>query len=398
MNINSLSRSCDRTKEIMAKGARLRLENKKFYKNSTGYGSFLLFLFGLTYDDGTYVKGLSLYWCRFLRIFIPSIYIMRAVVLTRRKLSEYHDLSDVIRFHSVWQIVSCLILYTNFLFKQKMMTKLSKNFKIFMPKTFDDKYLWYIPFLCLFFGQLLIDFFVWSYLKYIDSSFETDNERTLDPLFKYLPREGLIFAVIQNFRVIFFLIHSQSWIFATYLIYIVHVWRFHHVNMFFFDYHVHGIGVRKLRELWQRIQDVRRLDQRLLELLPFLWTVNVFVKSFVNAVGSRINANQKNKETDVLLQYIIMFKDIFMILVVIFLIEWINEKSRKSLSKLKRRVLASGISNPEVELLMQEVSSSVEFIATGWSLFVLNKSFILSFLSGLISFSVLFMQLVSSGK
>lgn len=85
-----------------------------------------------------------------------------------------------------------------------------------------------------------------------------------------------------------------------------------------------------------------------------------------------------------------------MILIVIFSIEWVNNKAKLRLVKLKKVILKSRISDPEVELLLQEVSYSVEFVATGWSFFTLNKRFILSFLSALISFSVLFVQLIDS--
>ena len=182
----------------------LKLEEKKFYKNSVGYGTFTLILFGLTYDDGSRVKGLLLYWSRILRVLIPCFYVIRIVLMTKAKLEKCHNLSDIVQFHGVWQIVACLIIYINFLVKHKLMVKLGKVFRYHMPAKFDDQYLWYIPFLCVFFGQLIIDFSVWSYLKSIDSSFGSDEEKIFTSFFQFLPREGILFGITQSLRILLF--------------------------------------------------------------------------------------------------------------------------------------------------------------------------------------------------
>lgn len=124
--------------------------------------------------------------------------------------------------------------------------------------------------------------------------------------FEIIPRKGIWYIVIEVVRTLLRFIYTHGWIFTTYLIYIVHVIRFHQVNEFFFDHYVHEFSARKLRLVWLNLQKMRGIDQQLLGILPYVWTTNVFFKSFVNAVGSRVNPHSSDSSVDFLLQYMII--------------------------------------------------------------------------------------------
>ena len=139
--------------------------------------------------------------------------------------------------------------------------------------------------------------------------------------------------------------------------------------------------------------EIRLRDQEILNLLPFIWTTNIFFKSFANAVGVRYQKENLDSEIDIILQYYMVGKYLTKILIFIFFIEWVNKEARNLLLKLRKSINKMPVSDPDIEVLLTEIESNIDFVATGWSLFTLNKGFILSFLSALISFSVLFVQL-----
>jgi len=139
--------------------------------------------------------------------------------------------------------------------------------------------------------------------------------------------------------------------------------------------------------------EIRLRDQEILNLLPFIWTTNIFFKSFANAVGVRYQKENLDSEIDIILQYYMVGKYLTKILIFIFFIEWVNKEARNLLLKLRKSINKMPVSDPDIEVLLTEIESNIDFVATGWYLFTLNKGFILSFLSALISFSVLFVQL-----
>lgn len=368
------------------KSRRPKQATSKLTHNARIYKNFLMIIYGLNHHGKeTHVCGKV--WSYFIQLNMVVLLLFKIGVMTHHCVKKWDSIVDLIDFHVVWQTISCLILYLNFVVYGKTMAKMSTKFRNYVPLGYDEPHLWSIPFVMVYVAQLLVDFVVLKYLEVIHSSFKDQEE------FFFMPHNHFLEIIRTFIR----LMYTNAWTFTTYLIYIVHIYRFHDVNRIFFDYMIHEFSAQQLRVKWFHVQQTRLLDQNILSLLPFIWTMNVFFRSFVNAVGSKVRRGVNSNPIDLILQYVIMSKDVTMILIVIFFIDWVNHQARLRLDKLKGKVLMMSLKNSnEVEHLLQEMSDSVEFVATGWSMFTLNKTFILSFLSALISFSVLFMQLTAN--
>ena len=85
------------------------------------------------------------------------------------------------------------------------------------------------------------------------------------------------------------------------------------------------------------------------------------------------------------------------ILVMPFLVSWIDKNMRSRFTSLQKRVIIIyARHDPEFEVLMDEIRSNLDFGLTGYGMFRLEKELVLPFLSSIVSFSVLFMQLTNS--
>jgi hypothetical protein len=268
------------------------------------------------------------------------------------------------------------------------MQNLARVFEQRKPPAFKDSFPWANLILVFFVIQTILDSVIMWVVRRTNSTLWRQTS------FEHVFPGNDLWLFLEGTRSVFRVIYTTGWIFTTYAIYLVHVYRFHQVTMFFFDYYTKFCGIRQLRIQWWRIHEVRERDQQLLSIVPFIWTSNIFFKSFANAIGAKIRTELLDNDMDLILQYTVVAKDIFMILTVIFSIEWINRQARLRLKKFRSAIMHMPVSSPEFEILLNEVTNSIDFIATGWSMFTLNKGFILSFLSALISFSILFMNLV----
>ena len=370
------------------------LGKRTIVKNALIFNRFLLIFFGLSYLPLN--NFCSRFWCLWVQFSLIVSHLLRIIFLVIQKIQAWKGVESFVDLQLVWYSATCLILYMNFIVHRRKMMKLAAKFRRFTPSDFDEPCLWSVYLIVVYFAALLIDFGMLIIQYFTQTNFFNQQDTPL----LYLPKNHILrrpeyFFPLEMTRTYFRLTMTSGWVFMTFLIYIVHVYRFHLVNKMFFTHFVHRYSAQKLRICWWKIEKVRVLDQKILSLLPFVWTANAFFKSFVIAVGSKVHPGKVVSFFDIILQYVIMGKDVVMLLIVICLIEWVNQYARRNLSKLKGIVLKMNCREKEVEKLMQEISSSVEFIATGSSLFTLNKSFILSFLSALITFSVLFMQLIS---
>ena len=370
------------------------LGKRTIIKNGLIFNRFLLLFYGLSYFP--LQNCCSRFWCLWVQFCLIVSHSSKIIFLAIQRIREWKGIESIIDFQLVWYSTTCLILYVNFIVHRREMIKLAARFRRFTPSDFDEPCLWSVYMIVLYFAALLIDFGMLIIQYFIQTNF-WDQE---DTILLYLPENHVLrrpeyFLPIEMVRIYCSLTATTGWIFMTFLVYIVHVYRFHVANKIFFTRYVHLYSAHELRIHWWRIEKVRDLDQKILSLLPFVWTANAFFRSFVIAVGSKVHPGKVVSVFDIILQYVIMGKDVVMLLIVICLIEWVNQCARRNLSRLKGIILKRNCREREVEKLMQEISSSVEFVATGSSLFTLNKSFILSFLSALISFSVLFMQLIS---
>lgn len=169
------------------------------------------------------------------------------------------------------------------------------------------------------------------------------------------------------------------------------------LNEIFFDHYVKEgkESVRSLRILWHEMRGIKDRFTNSSSLIPLLWMGNIFFKSFSNGVAIRYNVmNGSSTSTfSLILNYWYLVEEIFHVLVIILYIDRVNGKAQVELLQFRRECLERERSQ-EVELLYQDLKESILIQVTGWSMFTLNKEFVLSFISALISFSILFIQLV----
>lgn len=167
------------------------------------------------------------------------------------------------------------------------------------------------------------------------------------------------------------------------------------LNDIFFDHYVkeRSESVRSLRILWHQIREIKHRFTNASSLIPLLWMGNIFFKSFSNGVAIRYNVITGSNTFTFILNYWYLAEEIFHVLLIILYTDRVNAKAQDHLLEFRRECLQRE-RNQELELLYRDIKESILIEITGWSMFTLNKEFVLSFISALISFSILFIQLV----
>lgn len=146
----------------------------------------------------------------------------------------------------------------------------------------------------------------------------------------------------------------------------------------------------KMRILWRKIVEISFEFEQLFNLFPLIWFINIFCKSTAYLIGAR-KGNQAESMGFLIRCYFFLIEAIFPSLVILIL-DGMNVKLERLLNRITKRKLKSSNESISSELI-EQVSDGLEMRFTGWSMFPLRKTFLLGFLSSLISFSVLFMQL-----
>ena len=142
---------------------------------------------------------------------------------------------------------------------------------------------------------------------------------------------------------------------------------------------------------WSQLKTATSTFEDLFSIYPLLWFSNLFVKSCVFLVKLKSMSFEIN--AIILVSYGWFASECVLSSLVLFTIDRVNKSTRMMYDNFKRQNMSRLLVNPKFDRLSVEINDSLSLNLTAWSLFDLNKKFMLSFISSLVSFSVLFMQL-----
>ena len=84
------------------------------------------------------------------------------------------------------------------------------------------------------------------------------------------------------------------------------------------------------------------------------------------------------------------------IIAIPFFISRIQTTPDHHFDTIEMGVIRSPETNPELASLMDAIKSNLDLNLTGWGMFKINKELVVAFISSVITFSVLFMQLTQA--
>ena len=181
-------------------------------------------------------------------------------------------------------------------------------------------------------------------------------------------------------------------------IYNISLVSFVHVHQVFFDHFDHFCESRTksniiaLRLEWRYILRLRSQFDDLFSLIPFITYMELFFKASLYL----INTEQTNFEfTFTVVMYWWWFvAQVILTSMNIVSIDYVNHKMVTLFDAFVIQCIRSR--NSDLDQLRHEIESDLKMSITGWKMYDINRSFVLNYLSALVTFSVLFMQILSN--
>ena len=163
----------------------------------------------------------------------------------------------------------------------------------------------------------------------------------------------------------------------------------------FFIESVKQINIARIRLDWQQIVEVRESFECLFSLYPLVWFANMFFRSVIYLISTSKESQNWNINTVVVWYwFVIQLIHSFSIL---YVSHTVNSNSNRSFKQFCRDTTSKEGNDFkqkwEIEILKQEIRNDLDLKLTAFNLFDINSKLLLSFISALITFSVLFLQL-----
>lgn len=154
----------------------------------------------------------------------------------------------------------------------------------------------------------------------------------------------------------------------------------------------------QLRLIWRQVKSLRYEFDVIFSLLPFLWSVYMF--AYCTSLAFRLQFGAYGAKTSIkltIIAFLLLSIRCLPILTVIFINRYYNLLLTNSVSAFTTRLITScqdKAARSDRESLIKELENNIDLELTAWKLFSFDRSFILGFLSSIVSFAVLFLQLV----
>lgn len=191
---------------------------------------------------------------------------------------------------------------------------------------------------------------------------------------------------------------DNVWCFGNFLIYNYVVFCVHLVHEAFFAKleNLKLLQDRKeidnLRKEWKYIIDIRDDFEANFSFLPLIWYFNIFVRG-VNYIFKLSNQGIAINLINILTVYWFLSKLLFTFSV-LFTVSNVNSNLRKMFKQFDSKTLL--LENAYIDKLKQEIEKNLLMKFTAYEIFNLDKNLVLSFISALVTFAILFQQLVGT--
>lgn len=257
----------------------------------------------------------------------------------------------------------------------------------------------------------LIAYIIWFIIYFLIGvtdrtimTFYSNNETAnFDKLNYWIPAPNgddyPIFAMIYMFFFLFLTFHlTDAMVVSSVFVYSYLAFLIFKFKLAFLDYVIKKkTTIKEFRIIWNEVIIMKDGLEDNLNVIPFLSIATLFFNTVTIVV-----VFCKGDATDGVLSRTIIYWAFEIgigipILSMPFLVSWMQKKLRDHLKRVQKKIIRE-YSSPEPELvsLMDEIQSNLDMNLTGYGMFKLNKELVLAFVSSVISFSVLFMQLIQN--
>lgn len=183
----------------------------------------------------------------------------------------------------------------------------------------------------------------------------------------------------------------------SYLVYVIYAVKYSFIGKVFKK----ETSVNELKLIWLQILKMKRKLEENLNTIPFLAMSIVFMNATTNVVvfGTPTKEDKRDKINSYVQSTSQWMYEIIIaipIMAIPIFISWTETRLKSRLHSIKLKLMHKSEMTTEIETLISEVEPNLEMNLTGYKMFKLNKEFILGFISSIITFSVLLLQLTQS--
>lgn len=255
----------------------------------------------------------------------------------------------------------------------------------------------------------LIGFIIWFVLyafiglsNHSMTAFYSSNETENFDKINYwvsVPKENILASILYLGILTVINCHKTDvMIVANVFIYCYLVFVIYTIKKSFIDYVIRNkTSIKEFRIIWMEIIAIQDTLEENLSTIPFLSIVTLFMNATTIVVFLYHSKDQVQDNTKEILKSIIQWGFEIGIAIPIlsmpFLITWTEKRLEKEFKLMQKKMFEETTDNPELTQLMDEIKSNLDLNLTGWSMFKLNRELVLAFISSVVTFSVLFLQL-----
>ena len=237
-------------------------------------------------------------------------------------------------------------------------------------------------------------------------TFYSDNETVnFDKLSYWIPTpNGDDYPISTMIYILFFMFLTfhlaDAMVVSSVFVYSYLAFLIFKFKLAFLDYVIKKkTTLKEFRIIWNEVINMKDDLEDNLNTIPFLSIATLFLNTvFIVVIFCKGDA------TDGALSRTIIYWAFEIglaipILSMPFLVSWMQKKLRDHLKRVQKKIIReydSSSSESELASLMDEIKSNLCMNLTGYGMFKLNKGLVLAFISSVISFSVLFMQLTQN--
>lgn len=183
-------------------------------------------------------------------------------------------------------------------------------------------------------------------------------------------------------------VYQDTWFFITFLQYNFLLYCLDKIHVSYFNYALkEEKSVVQLRLKWHEVLKTRQDIERLFAHLPCQFFMNVFARNLFYVTSLNDEKFKMNLLTVIVL-YWLLSKTVYTFSI-LFTVDSVNSNLHEMYFNFKLDTM----SHTQVDVLKQDIEQSLLCNFTGSGLFTLNKQLLLGFVSAIVTFSVLLIQL-----
>lgn len=156
--------------------------------------------------------------------------------------------------------------------------------------------------------------------------------------------------------------------------------------------------LRLMRVVWQKVASLRLLFYSFLYLLPFLWSIDIFVNCTAFVFRIQFGAYNSNPSFAVqLITFVTFLTRNLLVFSIVVINGYFNARIVKAMQRVVVRILGDVAFERDFEresLIRSLESKGLRLATCAWGMFIFEHKFLLGMLGNVVNYSVLFLQFV----